>query len=514
MKMDLQVYLDKVHGCWLGKNIGGTLGAPFECRRGVFDIDFYTHDLTTGVLPNDDLDLQLIWLHAAEEYGKTVDAKILGEYWLSYIVPNWCEYGAAKNNMALGIAPPLSGWYHNHNKDSCGAFIRSELWACLAPGHPDIAVKYAYEDAIVDHSDEGVYGELFCAAIQSAAFSVSDTDTLVSIGLSYIPEDCAVAKAVIEARRCYAEGLTWQEARKKILQLVPGTFGQYIGYEDREPESDVPLGKPGFDTPSNIGILMIGWLYSEGDIGKGVCIAAGCGEDADCTAATLGAVLGIIQGADALPEKWLAPIGDEIKTICIDLTDSSLKIPASAKELTERICSLMPTFMLGNVSLKTNPGSVTLELLEGDALFAVKDERYGHFSTYSLSDRIKRQPTGITAENTIIDIFVDCIDGIDIAPEKELRFNVQIINKIKKQQWLKIRFILPEEISVSTGTEFMINMDQKHGGFGIEEFAFTLLPQAVLQAKYTVIMEVTLTGRHSALYLPIPLLNNPQVKRL
>lgn len=52
-------YRDKVRACWLGKNIGGTLGAPFECVRGVYDLDYYTHDLSLGVLPNDDLDLQL-----------------------------------------------------------------------------------------------------------------------------------------------------------------------------------------------------------------------------------------------------------------------------------------------------------------------------------------------------------------------------------------------------------------------------------------------------------------------
>ena len=31
-------YRDKVLGCWHGKNIGGTLGAPFECLRGVGDL--------------------------------------------------------------------------------------------------------------------------------------------------------------------------------------------------------------------------------------------------------------------------------------------------------------------------------------------------------------------------------------------------------------------------------------------------------------------------------------------
>ena len=87
--------------------------------------------------------------------------------------------------MKYGIHPPASGRYKNQFSESCGCFIRSEIWACLAPGRPQIAVKYAYEDACVDHSDEGIYAELFCAAIQSAAFAESDRDTLIDIGLSY-----------------------------------------------------------------------------------------------------------------------------------------------------------------------------------------------------------------------------------------------------------------------------------------------------------------------------------------
>ena len=69
MQLTFKAYKDKVRACWLGKNIGGTLGAPFEGWRGVFDVDYYTHDLSAGVLPNDDLDLQLVWLNAAERYG-------------------------------------------------------------------------------------------------------------------------------------------------------------------------------------------------------------------------------------------------------------------------------------------------------------------------------------------------------------------------------------------------------------------------------------------------------------
>ncbi|MBE7050851.1 MAG: ADP-ribosylglycohydrolase family protein, partial [Ruminococcaceae bacterium] len=81
MKLGFKEYKNKVKGCFLGKNIGGTMGAPFEGKRGLIDLEYYTHDLSKGVLPNDDLDLQLIWLAAAQRFGKNVNADILAEYW-------------------------------------------------------------------------------------------------------------------------------------------------------------------------------------------------------------------------------------------------------------------------------------------------------------------------------------------------------------------------------------------------------------------------------------------------
>ena len=42
MQLNFDNCLDKMRGCWNGKNIGGTLGAPFEGMRGVFDVRYYT----------------------------------------------------------------------------------------------------------------------------------------------------------------------------------------------------------------------------------------------------------------------------------------------------------------------------------------------------------------------------------------------------------------------------------------------------------------------------------------
>ncbi|MBQ7916420.1 MAG: ADP-ribosylglycohydrolase family protein, partial [Firmicutes bacterium] len=325
MSLTFQEYKDKVRACWLGKNVGGTLGAPFECIRGVYDLDYYTHDITKGVLPNDDLDLQLVWLNAAEKYGKNVNAEILGEYWTSYVTADWSEYGAGKNNLRYGLVPPISGWYNNHNKDSCGCFIRSEIWACLAPGHPEIAVKYAYEDAICDHADEGMYAEIFCAALESAAFVESDREKLIAAALAFIPADCAIAGVAALVKDCYEKGMTWKQARKAVMQQYPGSFGLYGGYKDQEPETDIPDGQLGYDAPNNIGLMLVGWYFGEGDFSKSICIAAGCCEDGDCTAGTLGSVLGIIGGTKIIEDKWLVPIGDEIKIISVDVTNGAMK---------------------------------------------------------------------------------------------------------------------------------------------------------------------------------------------
>ena len=62
MVLKLNEFRDKLAGCWAGKNVGGVLGAPFECKRMVPDVDFYIQDLSMGPPANDDLDLQIVWL--------------------------------------------------------------------------------------------------------------------------------------------------------------------------------------------------------------------------------------------------------------------------------------------------------------------------------------------------------------------------------------------------------------------------------------------------------------------
>lgn len=507
MVLSVKEYRDKVLGCWTGKNIGGTLGAPFECRRGVFEFDFYTQDLGGEPLPNDDLDLQLVWLNVAEKYGRFTNASILGEYWHSYIVPNWSEYGAGKNNMRMGLLPPLSGYVNNNNRDSCGAFIRSEIWACLAPGHPEIAVKYAYEDAIVDHSHEGVYAEIFFAAIQSSAFVETDMHRLIDIGLSYIPEDCGIAKAVRCVIDCRNAGLDWKEARKRLLNEVPGSFGMLTGYETREPETDVPVGRMGYDAPSNVGITILGWLYGENDFGKSLCIAAGCGEDSDCTAGTLGAILGIINGYRGIPEKWLVPIGKSIKTISVNLGDAGITIPKTVDELTDRVIRLTPLF-LGSDFCDTigSANGYSVKTLEPQFLFN-HPVRINSYACYRFEDELMLQPFQVKHRFILFDVVVNYYEEPYVRESEMKKFRLTIENNMRIQQWLEIKWYLPDGWQIAPSEEVSLSLEQYHGNIGRAEVEFEITPAGLNRARYDLVVEIRSNGRHSKGLIPIVLLN-------
>ena len=148
LKFNKDALRDKIYACWMGKNIGGTIGAPYEGEQKMHDIQGFVTK-PGEVLPNDDLDLQLVWLKAMEERGPDgVNAQVLGEYWLSYILVNPNEYGVSKSNLRTGMPAPMSGEYNNEFwKHSNGGWIRTEIWACLYPGNVENAIEYAFADA-------------------------------------------------------------------------------------------------------------------------------------------------------------------------------------------------------------------------------------------------------------------------------------------------------------------------------------------------------------------------------
>ncbi len=515
--LNLEEYRDRVLGCWMGKNIGGTLGAPFEWRRQVNRVEFYTQDLGGEPLPNDDLDIQLLWLVALEEMGVQVDANLLADYWCIYVTPHWAEYGTAKNNMRLGLLPPQSGSFHNDYKDSCGAFIRSEIWACIAPGCPQVAARYAYHDAILDHGNgEGTFAAVFCAALESAAFVESDLRRLVEIGLSYIPADCAVSGAARAAVAAFDAGKSWLEARDLILAGFRGSSHggapELTSPADRE--KGFHEGKRGWDVPSNIGLLVLALLYGEGDFAKTVCTAVNCGEDTDCTGATAGSIFGILRGYRAIPPQWVEPVGRKIKTACLNLGELGYfgsQLPQDVDEMTRRTERIARQVIASHgLAVEFTGAPSDLSALQAADLYA-KDPSMRSLAGFSTKPSA---PPDYANLNASVHRFPFYEVAVDYGPDPLVKDGVprevklRIRNLYKTQDNLRLHWYLPEGWQVSPSADAVLFAPTGWLEQGSTVEAAFQLSTARMQGDVTrFAVELTIPGRPTVMLVPVMLVN-------
>ncbi len=315
--LDPQRLRRQVHACWLGKAVGGTLGMPWEGFDGPNDLTFYD-PVPTEMVANDDLDLQVLWACVLDEMGDDVrvDRHVLAEAWQHRVDFPWGEYGVCKRNLEMGLQPPVTGSFDNWWIEGMGAAIRSEVWACLAAGDPDLAGSYAYEDACVDHERDGIWAEQFLARLEAAAFVESDPDRLLDVALCKLPEESHVKQAILNTRKWWAASGDWRQVREQILEH----------YHD-----------PDFThVVMNLAFIVLSWLAGKGDFGDTICIATNCGQDTDCTAATVGSLLGILD-PDCIPDRWLEPIG---KTLVVDPKITNITPPATLDGFTDLVLDL------------------------------------------------------------------------------------------------------------------------------------------------------------------------------
>ncbi len=315
--MDETLLRRKMLACWHGKNIGGTLGGPYEGFPIVNHLTFYD-PVPEGGLPNDDLELQAMYAAALDKMdAPAVNRDVLADIWLGHMNFLCDEYAVAMRNLQLGIRPPWCGQYDNWYINGMGAAIRSELWACLAPGNPALAAQFAMEDACIDHDKDGVYSEVFFAALESMAFVETDLRKLIDGALAFVPANSVTAEGIRVACQTWDETHDWLACRNRLFEQFGTEF-----------KTDVRV---------NIPFTVLALLSGEGDFGKTICNAVNCGMDTDCTGATAGSIMGILN-PDGIDEKWLAPVGNElvVRKQCIQ----HLEFPATIEEFTEQILRL------------------------------------------------------------------------------------------------------------------------------------------------------------------------------
>jgi ADP-ribosylglycohydrolase len=335
--IDDDLLRDRLLGAWLGRCAGCNLGKPVEgwTRERIgryleladaFPIDDYLPRLdpfpeglqlndcwtetTRGnihaMARDDDLDYTILGLHVLEEHGVGFGPKQIGEEWMHHlpIALTYTAERAAYRNLVAGLRPPVTASFENPYREWIGAQIRADMWGYVAPGDPAEAARLAFADASLSHTANGIYGELWAAALIAIAFVAPDLRAALEASVGFVPARSRLAEALRDVLAMHARGATWTEARDGIEER----YGHYSGVH----------------TINNAAVVAAALLWGDGDFSRTIGLAVEGGWDTDCNGATAGSVFGAAFGAGALPAHWVDPLEDRIRTAIIGFDGSRI----------------------------------------------------------------------------------------------------------------------------------------------------------------------------------------------
>ncbi len=316
---------DKIRGAWVGRIAGCLLGKPIE---GISFTDLtkllkltdnypmtryiYQKELTDEIAGqvkyrlsdrcwadtldsapiDDDTNYTVLGTLVTERYGRGFTSADIGEMWLYA----QCKYAyctaerVAYLNLINGLKPPCSAQYKNPYRELIGAQIRGDWFGYINPGDPIAAADMAFRDASVSHIKNGIYGEMFVAAALAGAACLSEVKDVVLCGLSQIPRNSRLYIALFE-----------------VVARFDGGMSADAWFSDFHTRYDDKNSYDWCHTVSNAEIVTAALLWGDGDYAKSVGLSVMQGFDTDCNGATVGSIVGMMKGINAIDPAWFAP---------------------------------------------------------------------------------------------------------------------------------------------------------------------------------------------------------------
>jgi ADP-ribosylglycohydrolase len=270
---------------------------PKKKRYGVACRDEYTRGGMNGVPVDDDIAYTLLGLLVLEDFGPDFTIEDNGKAWLKYLPLACTAERVALDNLRAKVPAKKAGERNNPYCEWIGADIRSDPWGYLAPGWPERAADMAYRDAYISHRRQGIYGEMYFSAAIAAAFAVDDPVEALRIGLTEIPRDCAMAKAVRWALKVAPRIKNYRQARDAMDKRFRGMHRVH--------------------TINNACLTIWGITIGKTDFTRVISETVAMGMDNDCTAATAGSVVGAVVGKKGIPAKWYRRFNDNVHSYLI-----------------------------------------------------------------------------------------------------------------------------------------------------------------------------------------------------
>lgn len=314
--VDMESLSDRIRGAWLGRAVANTMGKPIEglpradveryLRAGddwpqtgyVRLVEPHPHGVgnlhesapysaagTFSDVPrDDDLDWTILGLHMLEKYGRGLTTQEIAAEWLDCLpfTQTFTAERAAYRNLIQRVPIPQTATHRNPYREWIGALIRADVFGFVNPGDPAAAARLAIVDARLSHIRNGIYGEMWAAALVASALGVDDARSAIEASLKVVPPGSRLGLAVQSILDLHASGVDHVAA----LDHVDRELGHYNWVH----------------TINNAAIIAVGLLWGR-SFTETVAITIAGGNDTDSTAATAGSVYGALHGAGAIPER-------------------------------------------------------------------------------------------------------------------------------------------------------------------------------------------------------------------
>ncbi|MGW0229722.1 ADP-ribosylglycohydrolase family protein [Actinopolymorpha singaporensis] len=344
---------DRIQAAWLGRCAGNCLGKPVEDgafwtperlrsyleATGNYPVRDYVSRLqpmpdgyvlhpswveaTKGRIRyaprDDDLDYTLLGLHLLESKGFGFTTTDVAEEWLQRL-PYHLTYTAERvtyRNLVCGVDPGRSAVVDNPFREWIGAQIRGDVFGYVCAGRPRDAAVLAFSDAALSHVANGIYGEMWAAALVAAAFTAGSLREVVEESIRHVPGRSRLAEALrwaVDARDKHAD---WRDA-------VAGLRERYGHYH-------------WIHTINNAAACALALLYAD-DYGTAIGLAVQAGLDTDSNGATVGSAAGAFAGRGGIPRHWTSPFGDVLRSALYGFDRSSIR------DVAERTFTLARTY--------------------------------------------------------------------------------------------------------------------------------------------------------------------------
>lgn len=265
-----------------------------------------TRGRVRGAARDDDIDYTILNLELLERHGAEFRTEDVASLWLARlpIMQVYTAERAAYRNLVDGLTPPATASWHNPYREWIGAQIRADIFGYVFAAQPRKAARHAYRDAALSHTANGIYGEMWAAALIATAMSSDEPRECLNESLRHIPPRSRLAEALHGVQEQHRLGVTWEEC----LRHIQATVGHY----------------PWVHTVNNSCLVAAGLLWGDGDYMETIALTVQGGWDTDSNGATAGSVMGALLGSAAIPVHMADAVGDNVRSAVFGFQSSSL----------------------------------------------------------------------------------------------------------------------------------------------------------------------------------------------